>query len=592
MIRINPYEDKGRSEGDDAPALCDLDFMTNAMLARLTMGVSPTAVMKDYFTWFARLAASPGKQLQLLEKATTNALTFYNYAVYHALDEGGAPCIDPLPQDHRFEDEGWRRFPYNLIHQGFLLAEQWWHIAVTGVRGVPKTSENAVDFITRQWLDIFSPSNAPFLNPEVTEETLEKGGVNFIQGLRNLTEDVERFICNEKPAGAEDFRPGKEVATAPGKVVFRNHLIELIQYTPTTEETYREPLLMMPAWMMKYYIMDLSPDNSMVKYLVDQGHTVFMISWRNPDAEDWDLGMEDYRRQGFMAGLDAVSDITGEKAHAVGYCLGGALLLISAAAMAREGDDRLASVTLFTTLPDFTDAGEMSVFMDPRQVAFLEDMMWEKGYLDTRRIAGGFQLIRSRDLIWSKMVREYYLGKRTPMFDLMAWNADGTRMPYRQHSEVLERLYRDNHLFEGKYDVEGRPVALSNIRVPMFSVAAEKDHIAPWRSAYKLHLQSRATEFAFLLTKGGHNAGIVSEPGHPGRSYQLSITKEGEEYIYNDPDAWAEQTPRVEGSWWPAWSDWLAEHSPEKRPAPAEHGAPDKGHAPLEDAPGTYVHQE
>jgi polyhydroxyalkanoate synthase len=342
--------------------------------------------------------------------------------------------------------------------------------------------------------------------------------------------------------------------------------------------------------MMKYYILDLSPHNSLVKYLVDRGHTVFMISWLNPGPEHRNLGMEDYRKSGTMAALNAISEILPERRiHTVGYCLGGILLTIVAAAMARDGDDRLASVTLFTTMTDFTDVGEINVFMDASEVTLLEDMMWQKGYLGHKQVSGGFQLLKSADLIWSKMVREYYLGHREPMFDLMAWNADGTRMPYRQHSEVLRRLYVDNELFQGKYMVGGRAVSISNIHCPMFAVAAVADHVAPWRSVYKLHLQSDSAELTFALTSGGHNVGIVNEPGHPRRSFQLSVCREGERFL--DAETWKERTPKFEGSWWPVWQEWLVRHSSGSEAAPPM-GAPEKGYTALCDAPGTYIFQQ
>ena len=348
---------------------------------------------------------------------------------------------------------------------------------------------------------------------------------------------------------------------------------------------------MQSAWMMKYYIMDLSPHNSLVKYLVDRGHTVFVISWLNPGPEDRDLGMEDYRRLGTMAAIDVISKILpDQKIHAVGYCLGGILLTIAAATMGRDGDDRLASITLFTTMTDFTEVGEISVFMDTSEVTFLEDMMWERGYLDPKQAGGGFQLLKSRDLIWSKMVREYFLGQREPIFDLMAWNADGTRMPYRQHSELLRRLYRDNELFEGKYPVGGRAIHISDIHAPIFSVAAEKDHVAPWRSVYKMGLQSDATEFTFVLTSGGHNVGIINEPGHPHRSFRLTTWQEGDRTP--DAETWLAATTPRQGSWWPAWQEWLAAHSSGEVPARTELGAPAEGLSPLCDAPGTYVLQQ
>jgi polyhydroxyalkanoate synthase len=506
------------------------------------------------------------------------------------LDPETQCCIEPLPQDNRFTHEAWQRFPYNLIYQAFLLNQQWWHNATTGVRGVSKHNEEATSFIARQVLDMFSPSNIPFLNPEIMQTTLAEQGANLVRGAGNFVDDVQRAIRGEKPAGTEAFQVGMSVAITPGKVVYRNRLIELIQYAPTTDTVRREPVLMQSAWMMKYYIMDLSPHNSMVKYLVDRGHTVFMISWLNPGPEDRDLGMDDYRNLGTMAAIDAISEmLSGRKIHAVGYCLGGILLTITAATMARNGDDRLASITLFTTLTDFTEVGEIAVFMDPSEATYLEDMMWEKGYLDPKQASGGFQLLKSKDLIWSKMVREYFLGQREPMLDLMAWNADGTRMPYRQHSELLRRLYRDNELFEGNYRVEGRPIAISDIHLPIFAVAASRDHVAPWRSVHKLHLQSDATELTFVLTSGGHNVGIVNEPGHPHRSYQMTTCKEGERCL--DPDTWQAETPVREGSWWPAWEAWLAKHSTDQVALPSM-GALDNGYPSLEDAPGTYVHQQ
>ncbi len=337
---------------------------------------------------------------------------------------------------------------------------------------------------------------------------------------------------------------------------------------------------------MKGYILDLSPENSMVRWLTAQGFTVFMISWLNPGPEDRDLSMEDYRRLGPMAALDAVQRITGApKVHAAGYCLGGTLLSIVAAAMARDGDDRLASITYFAAQSDFSEAGELLLFINESQVTFLEDLMWEQGGLTAGQMAGTFQILRSNDLIWSRILREYMLGDRAEMTDMMAWNADATRMPYKMHSEYLRKLFLDNELAQGKFEVEGRPVSLLDIRAPIFALGTETDHVAPWRSVYKVH-QLTDTDVTFALTNGGHNAGVVSEPGHPGRRFRIRTARHGERHL--DPEAWQVVAERREGSWWPAWADWLNALSGAPT-APPKMGAPGIDPATLPDAPGSYV---
>ena len=567
-----------------------IDRSLHASMARFTAGLAPMTLAGAYADWATHLAAAPGKRVQLAEKAARKWLRLANYSARSAFNRGTSPpCIEPLPQDRRFNAEGWREPPYDLLYQAFLLGQQWWHNAMTDVRGVLPQHEKMIAFGTRQWLDVFSPSNFLLTNPEVLERTRQEGGMNLFRGACNFAEDVERAMAGRKRVGTEAFRVGHEVAVTPGKVVYRNRLIELIQYAPATDEVRPEPLLIIPAWIMKYYILDLSPHNSLVRYLTGQGYTVFMISWRNPGPEDRDLSMEDYRQLGVMAALDAVGAIVpGRKIHAMGYCIGGTLLAIAAAAMSRDGDARLATTTFLAAQTDFSEAGELMLFINESQLAFLEDVMWSQGFLDSRQMAGTFQLLRSNDLIWSRMVRTYLMGEREPMTDLNAWNADATRMPYKQHSEYLRRLFLDNDLAEGRYPAAGRPVALSDLRAPIFAVGTETDHVAPWRSVYKFHLLTDA-EVTFLLTSGGHNVGIVSEPRHPNRHYRVSTKRPEDRYV--DPDAWFAKTTEKDGSWWPQWVGWLAAHSGASVKPPTT-GAAGAGYAPLADAPGTYVLQE
>ncbi len=571
-----------------------MDRAAHASMGRATLGLSPSALVAAYLDWMSHLAFSPGKQLQLLQKAQKKIARYNNYAVRCGpMGQEGECAIEPLPQDKRFDDDAWLQWPYNLISQGFLFTQQWWHNATTGVRGVTPQHERVVEFALRQILDMVSPSNFIWTNPEVLQKTIVTGGANLAQGWRHLLEDMERLVSAKPPMGVEDFKVGEDVAATPGKVVYRNRLIELIQYTPTTEKVLAEPILIAPAWIMKYYILDLSPHNSLVKYLVEQGHTVFMISWKNPGPEDRDLSFDNYRTLGVLAALDAVEEITnGAKVHGVGYCLGGTLLGIAAAAMADKGDERFETLTFLASQFDFSEAGELTLFINESQVTFLEDIMWEQGYLDSKQMAGAFQMLRSIDLVWSRLVHEYLLGERRPIFDLIAWNADATRMPFRMHSEYLRQLFLNNDLAEGRYRVDGRITAISDIKAPVFSVATTRDHVAPWRSAYKVHGLAE-TEVTFLLTNGGHNAGIVSEPGHKNRRYRLRTTPKGGGFV--DPDMWHRETEAQEGSWWPAWRAWLVAHSsgPVAPPAQRWIDDPSSPHASLGGemtaAPGAYV---
>jgi polyhydroxyalkanoate synthase len=563
-----------------------LDRAAGASIAQMTHGLSPATMMLAAADWGLHLAVSPGKQMQLGAKVARKYMRLLDYVGRNALDPDASPAIEPLPQDRRFSDTAWHQPPFNHIAQSFLLSQQWWHAATTGIGGVSKHHADMAQFAARQILDVFSPTNFLATNPVLQQRIMETGGRCLVDGLQYLIEDIQRTTRGEPLAGTKSFPVGDKVATAKGQVVYRNHLIELIQYAPTTAKVRPEPILIVPAWIMKYYILDLSPENSLVRWLTGQGFTVFMISWHNPGSEDRNLDLDAYRRMGPMAALDAIDAITnGHKVHAAGYCLGGTLLAIAAAAMARDGDDRLASITLLAAQTEFSEPGELGLFIDEAQLNILDNMMWDHGYLDSGQMGGAFQILRSNDLIWSRLLSTYLMGEREPINDLMAWNADGTRMPYAMHSEYLNRLFLNDDLAEGKYKVDGRTVTLSAIRAPLFVVATERDHIAPWHSVHKIHLLTPA-EIRFVLTSGGHNAGIVSEPGRSGRRYHaLTRAADGPSY---DSDEWLGRAPVQDGSWWTEWGDWLGARSGEPE-APPSMGAPDKGYAPIMQAPGRYV---
>ncbi len=557
-----------------------LDQALHALQGRFTLGLSPATLWLAHLDWAVHLANSPFHRIELAEQALAQATRATQAA-------GGAQVIAPLPGDHRFADPAWQAAPFAFLHQLFLLAEEWWAAAAAAPEGMSARNARIVPFATRQWVDMFSPSNVPWLNPEVINATLHSGGANLLAGASHFLSDLQEHLSGQPLAGPGGFAVGETLAVTPGKVVLRTRLIELIQYTPTTATVRPEPLLIVPAWIMKYYILDLSPHNSLIRYLVGQGYTVFAISWRNPGAELRDATMEDYRTEGVMAALDAVGTITGAaRIHAAGYCLGGTLLAIAAAAMARDGDARLASLTLLAAQTEFSEAGELQLFIGKDQLAFLSDMMRGQGYLDSRQMSGAFQLLRSNDLIWSRSIRSYLLGEREMPNDLMTWNADGTRMPAAMHSEYLTRLYHDDDLAEGRFPAGGRPVSLGDVhRIPAFVVGTETDHVAPWRSVHKIHLLEDG-EITFVLTSGGHNAGIVSEPGHPNRHFRRLLRPAEGRYV--GPDEWLERAERHEGSWWPAWVEWLdARSGPPAPPPPMGHAR----YRPIMDAPGAYVRE-
>ncbi len=575
------------SQSTDLPSFDMLNRVARATMARSTNGVSPHAQAAAWFDWLSHISRAPGRQIELAMRA----LAFGNRLMKPSgtLSSDGAPPFAPEKSDRRFADPAWQKPPYQYWQQAFLAQEEWWRNATRPLRGQNSKSAARVAFMARQMLDGVSPSNIPWLNPVIVEQTLKESGENLVRGMRNLAEDIHRVLAREPTAPQSGFRVGHDIAATPGDVIYRNDLIELIQYKPSTPDVFAEPVLIVPAWIMKYYVLDLLPERSLVRYLVDRGFTVFMISWRNPTAADRDIAFDAYRTQGVMAALDAVAAVTpARKVHACGYCLGGTLLAIAAATMARDGDDRLATATLLAAQTDFSEAGELMLFVDESQVAFLEDMMWDQGVLDTRQMAAAFTALRSNELLWSKMTREYLLGEREPLSDLAAWNADRTRLPYRMHSQYLRGLFLENRLTGGRYAVDGKVIALKDVSIPLFAVATLSDHIAPWQSVYKLHLFTD-NELKFVLTNGGHNTGIVSEPGHAHRYYHFATRSTGDRYV--DAATWLAQVERAEGSWWQAWSSWLTDHSDPHRCEPPSMGSPSRGFAPLYPAPGSFVHQ-
>lgn len=578
-----PATAMGTDEIDSLDQIASIvDHTFHGFLAKTSNGISPMAIGAAFSDWAVHLALSPGKQLWLMGKA---ARKWARFSAIAAESYTGFPSplrVEPLPQDERFLAPAWETPPFQLLSQGFLLQQQWWHNATTEIGGVTKRHEQVVAFVVRQILDMYSPSNFVPTNPVVLRRTFETLGANLVAGWANLVEDWVGRRNGERGAGLKAFVPGRTVAVTPGKVVFRNKLMEVIQYEPATSSVRTEPILFVPAWIMKYYILDLSPSNSLVRYLIDQGFTVFMISWHNPGEADRDLGMEDYRREGVMAALDVIGALLpGRKIHAVGYCLGGTLLSIAAASMSRDGDDRLKSLTFFATQVDFTEAGELTLFINESQITFLEELMRRQGFLSGPQMAGAFQLLHTNDLIWSRAVHDYLMGERRPPIDLMAWNADTTRLPYRMHSEYLRHLFLDNDLAEGRFISDGKPVALADIHVPIFAVGTESDHVAPWRSAFKVHLFMN-TDITFVLTNGGHNAGVISEPGHKRRHYRVRTRDVDEPHL--GPDRWLAVAERHAGSWWPEWARWLADRSTGFEEAPRL-----RDQKALGEAPGTYV---
>jgi polyhydroxyalkanoate synthase len=562
----------------------DLSRVLREQLATVTGGLAPDVYVNAWWDWYLNVAQKPSKQVEILQDGLAKAMDNWAFALKAS---AGEP-LPPAEGDARFKDPAWAQWPFNVLAHGYRNYADWWQTAWSGVPGVAPESERQLDFVARNALETLSPANYLLSNPELLDATRAEAGQNLVRGFSNWLEDIERTLERKGASGTEKFVVGRDVAATPGKIVMRNDLVEVIQYSPQTPTVLAEPVLIVPAWIMKYYILDLSPSNSMAQYLVAQGHTVFMVSWKNPTASDRDLGMDDYLRLGIRDALATVTAIVPQrKVHAVGYCIGGTLLSIAAAALASQGDERLASLTLLAAQQDFSEPGELSLFVSPSQLDTLEAAMRRTGVLKSEQMGAAFSLLRSRDLLWTPAVNNYLRGKRDTPNDLMAWNADGTRMPCRMHAEYLRGLYLNNALARGEFRAEGRPVDLAAIRSPMFVVGTETDHVAPWKSVYKARGLTRSPDYTFLLTSGGHNAGIVSGPAHPRRRHRVRTWSNERDSL--SPEAWFETTPSQAGSWWPVWDHWLSAHSSAERVPPPGMGSASAGYPPLADAPGQYV---
>ncbi len=590
----------GNNPFDNCPSLSDasllstnpetpkhpLDVKAFARLAGLTFSVSPMSLWLAATDWAGHILLSPGKRLDLMmlaqrQVAAASLASIRGLAARSTPPKSSAASEELL--DKRFQNDAWQHWPFSLYAASFSMLDQWWQAATTNVPGVDRHHAHLVSFGVRQMLDMASPGNYPWTNPVVLQKTIDTAGRNLLSGSRNWIEDVQRLAQGHPPHGVDQYRVGHELAVTPGKVIYRNPLIELIRYSPKTDSVYPEPVLLISAWIMKYYVLDLTPGQSLVEYLVDHGHTVYCISWKNPGENESQFGMEEYLQLGLTEAIQILQENhPGTKLHAAGYCLGGTLLAIANAALSREPNNPLGSMTLFTAQTDFSEPGELALFIDESEVTLLEAQMREKGVLTAGQMSGAFQVLRSSDLIWSRIVQEYLMGERREVTPLIAWNADATRMPAKMHSQYLRRLFLNDDLSEGRFVVGGHVISLGDIDTPIFCVATEKDHVAPWRSVFKLHYFTPA-EITFVLTDGGHNAGIANPPGQRQRHYRISRRPSHAGLV--DPDQWCQTAMLEDGSWWPAWQQWLAARSGPLRPVPPA----DNHYPPLVDAPGTYV---
>ncbi len=494
------------------------------------------------------------------------------------------PVVAPARDDKRFADKAWNEeVAYDFVKQAYLIGSQWMVGQVKAMPGLDAETKRKGEFYTRQFVDALAPTNFVALNPQVLRETVETGGENLVRGLENMIADMKRGRgrLDISMTDFAQFELGKNIATSPGKVVFQNDLMQLIQYAPSTPQVYRRPLLIVPPWINKFYILDLQPRNSFIKWAVDQGLTVFVVSWVNPDKRLAAKTFDDYMTEGPLAALDAIEKATGEKSvNIIGYCIGGTLTAATLAYTAAKGDDRINAATFFTALTDFEDSGELRVFIDEVQLEKLETHVREKGYLESRHMSNVFNMMRDNDLIWSFVVNNYLRGRKPMAFDLLYWNADATRMPAAMHSFYLRKMYLENKLIEpGGIEMKGVPIDLRKIEIPVYQLSTETDHIAPWRATYSPS-QIYSGSYKFVLSGSGHIAGVVNPPSARKYCYWTNPNNPPK------PDDWLRDATRHEGSWWPDWFSWIEPLSGDKVKARVPGSGKLK---PIEEAPGSYV---
>jgi polyhydroxyalkanoate synthase len=526
----------------------------------------------------------PQRVLEIQTRLGQAYLDLWASAVKRLAGEDSAPVVTPEKNDKRFTDPEWssNQF-YDFLKQAYLLTARWANQLVDNAEGLDPHTRQKAEFYVRQIANAVSPSNFVLTNPELLRETVTSNAENLVRGMRMLAEDIETGGGDLKirQSDASMFAVGRNLATTPGKVVFQNELMQLIQYTPATPTVLKRPLLIVPPWINKFYVLDLTPEKSFIKWCVDQGITVFCISWVNPDTHLAKKGFDEYMREGPLAALDAIKEATGEdKVHTAGYCVGGTLLAITLAYMAAKHDDRVASATLFASQVDFTHAGDLKVFVDEEQIAALERKMADKGYLESASMATVFNMLRSNDLVWPYVINNYLKGKAPFPFDLLYWNSDATRMPAANHSFYLRNCYLENKLSKGQMVIDGQPVDPKAVTVPIYNLATREDHIAPAKSVL-LGCKFFGGPVKFVMAGSGHIAGVINPPAK--NKYQYWT---GPKPRNADLDGWLEKAKEYSGSWWPDWLVWLTRQSPTEVPARVPGEGALKA---IEDAPGSYV---